>query len=47
MGHNPRGFWYQIYALHLCQGQVLADLVAKFVEMPSKDELEKRNMDEK
>ena len=29
------------------KGQVLADLVAKFAEMPSKDELEKRNIDEK
>ena len=29
------------------KGQILADLVAKFAEMPSKDELEKCNMDEK
>ena len=29
------------------KGQVLADLVAKFAEMPLEDELEKRNMDEK
>ena len=29
------------------KGQVLADLVAKFAEIPLEDELEKRNMDEK
>ena len=29
------------------KGQVLINLVAEFAEMPSEDELEKRNMDEK
>ena len=47
MEYDSRGLWYQYMPRTSVKGQVLADLVAKFVETPLGERIEKQNMDEK
>ena len=47
MGHDPMGFLYQVHDAHLCQGQVLVDLVVEFVESLLEERMEKQDMDGK
>ena len=47
MGHDPRSFQHQIHARTSVEGQVLADLVAKFTELLEEAEMKQQNMDEK
>ena len=47
MRHDPRGFRHQVHASHLHERPVLADLVAKFVELLKEAEMKQHDMDEK